>query len=110
MNKMPRSFRFSGKNLGLQYYRLRPDFLADSKSALSSFTLSGYFEYRFVVSPGSSVRLVSWPVEAIVEAVIQGYFTTGQAFAPAVMLVYATALFLLASDLFARKDLFLTED
>ena len=55
-------------------------------------------------------RLVRWPVEAIIEAVMQGYFTIGQAFAPAVLLIYATVLFLIASDLFARKDLFLIEE
>lgn len=55
-------------------------------------------------------NIVSWPIESTVDAIMQGYFTTGQAFAPAVMLIYATALFLIASDLFARKDLFLTED
>ena len=54
--------------------------------------------------------IVSWPFEATIEAVLQGHFTAGQAFAPAVLLIYATALFLIASDLFASKDLFLTEE
>ena len=54
--------------------------------------------------------LVSWPFEATIEAVLNGYFTAGQAFAPAVMLIYATALFLIAADLFANKDLYLLED
>ena len=54
--------------------------------------------------------MVSWPFEATIEAVLQGHFTAGQAFGPAVMLIYATALFLIAADLFASKDLYLLED
>lgn len=50
-----------------------------------------------------------WPFQAIIDAVILGQFTLAQALAPAVLLIYAALLFLLAASLFARKDLLLTE-
>lgn len=53
---------------------------------------------------------IFWPFKAIIDAVISGYFTRSQALAPALLLIYATALFLLAADLLATKDVFLTED
>jgi hypothetical protein len=55
------------------------------------------------------VSVIFWPFNAISDAYISGGFTLLQALAPAILLVYATALFLLASKFFARKDLFLTE-
>ncbi|MDT8307233.1 MAG: hypothetical protein RRC07_14975 [Anaerolineae bacterium] len=63
---------------------------------------------------GSAVldRLFSlpfWPVHAIADAVQNGGFAPVQALAPAILLLYATILFMLAADLFANKDLFLTE-
>jgi hypothetical protein len=39
------------------------------------------------------------------EAIIAGGFNTVQALAPAVLLLYATILFMLAADLFATKDI-----
>jgi len=38
-----------------------------------------------------------------------GFFDTTQALAPAVILLYATILFMLAADFFASKDLDFTE-
>ena len=58
---------------------------------------------------GNIFGIVFWPFEAISEAVISGRFRPAQALAPAIILLYATILFLLAADLFAEKDLFLTE-
>lgn len=52
---------------------------------------------------------VFWPFEAIGTAVKVGHFGWAQALAPAVLLLYATFLFLLAADFFSTKDLFLTE-
>jgi hypothetical protein len=46
-----------------------------------------------------------WPFTAISDAIINGFFSRSQALAPAVILIYATILFLLAADLFAGKDL-----
>ncbi len=48
--------------------------------------------------------IVFWPFQAILEAIIAGSFNTVQALAPAVLLLYATILFMLAADLFATKD------
>lgn len=52
---------------------------------------------------------VFWPVRAISDAVLAGGFTRSQALAPAVLLLYATVLFLVAADLFATKDLEMME-
>lgn len=48
--------------------------------------------------------IVFWPFQAILEAIIADGFNTVQALAPAVLLLYATILFMLAADLFATKD------
>jgi len=48
---------------------------------------------------------VFWPFEALANGITNGYFTANQALAPAILLLYATVLFLLAVDLFANKDL-----
>jgi hypothetical protein len=53
--------------------------------------------------------LIFWPFAAISNAAVNGSFTLAQALAPAVILLYATVLFILAASLFSRKDLFLTE-
>jgi hypothetical protein len=53
--------------------------------------------------------LLFWPFHAINDAVITGSFRPSQALAPALLLLYATLLFLLAANLFAGKDLYLTE-
>lgn len=50
-----------------------------------------------------------WPFEAIIQAILSGAYTTTQAVAPAILLLYATILFILAADLFVNKDLILTE-
>lgn len=58
---------------------------------------------------GDLLGFLFWPFRALVEAVSRGSFTPTEALAPAIMLLYATILFLLASDFFATKDLELTE-
>ncbi|MEZ4646145.1 MAG: hypothetical protein R3E31_26065 [Chloroflexota bacterium] len=58
-----------------------------------------------VTTLGNVLGFVFWPFRAILEAVINGSFDSNQALAPAVMLLYATILFMLAADLFANKDL-----
>lgn len=52
---------------------------------------------------------VFWPFEALANGITNGYFTANQALAPAILLLYATVLYLLAVDLFANKDLEFTE-
>lgn len=58
---------------------------------------------------GDLLGFLFWPFQAILEAVSRGSFTATEALAPAILLLYATILFLLASDLFATKDLDLVE-
>lgn len=53
--------------------------------------------------------LVFWPFKAMAEATIAGYFNPIQALAPAVILLYATILFMFAADFFGTKDLEFTE-
>lgn len=60
-------------------------------------TLSRFFGFLF------------WPFRALTEATVNGVFTGTQALAPAILLLYATILFLLAADLFSNKDLAFTE-
>ena len=57
----------------------------------------------------SLLSLLFWPFKAIAEAATSGSFNQLQALAPAILLLYATVLFLLAADFFANKDLFLSE-
>lgn len=52
---------------------------------------------------------VFWPFKALADGITTGYFSANQALAPAILLLYATVLFLLAVDLFANKDLIFTE-
>ena len=53
--------------------------------------------------------LIFWPFRAIAEATANGYFTPAQALAPAIILLYAAILFMLAADFFANKDLAFSE-
>jgi hypothetical protein len=48
---------------------------------------------------------IFWPFRAISDAVIGGFFNPTQALAPAILVLYATILFMLAADLFANKDI-----
>ncbi len=58
---------------------------------------------------GQFFGFLFWPFQAISDATVNGHFTATQALAPAIILLYATILFLLAADLFANKDLAFTE-
>lgn len=62
------------------------------------------------------VRLVAalfdaifWPFRAMAAGVVGGSFSPTQALAPAMIIIYATILFVLAADFFATKDLYLGE-
>lgn len=57
----------------------------------------------------SITGVIFWPFSSIANASVAGHFSLAQALAPALLLLYATILFVLAADLFASKDLFLTE-
>lgn len=58
---------------------------------------------------GHLFGLLFWPFRAIAEASVNGYFTSSQAWAPAILMLYATVLFVFAADLFANKDLLFAE-
>ena len=55
------------------------------------------------------LELPFWPFRAMIDAVRSESFTLANSLAPAILLLYATILFMLAADLFANKDLFLSE-
>ncbi|MCO5195612.1 MAG: hypothetical protein M9941_06045 [Anaerolineae bacterium] len=55
------------------------------------------------------IGFIFWPFRAMSDAVKTGSFDSAQALAPAIVLLYATILFMIASDLFANKDLHFVE-
>ncbi len=57
----------------------------------------------------NTLGFIFWPLQAMAEATKAGSFTRPQALAPAILLLYATILFMLAADFFATKDLHLAE-
>lgn len=71
--------------------------------------LGGWLADHGAEGLGQLFGFVFWPFRAIADATIAGFFDRAQALAPAILLLYATILFMLAADLFATKDLFLTE-
>jgi hypothetical protein len=91
--------------------RLGNAFLAQSFELIATpaFTLSSWLAGGGSDKMASLFGLVFWPFRAISTATIEGYFTIAQAMAPAILLLYATVLFALAANLFAKKDLQLTE-
>ncbi len=74
-----------------------------TSSAANWFNTSGSEALKNILG------FVFWPLRATTEAAQAGVFTPTQALAPAILLLYATILFMLAADLFANKDLHLTE-
>lgn len=69
---------------------------------------------NWIVGAGSDLLqgltgTIFWPFTTIADATVAGGFSLGQSFSPALILLYATILFIIAADLFADKDLFLTE-
>lgn len=72
-------------------------------------SFSGWLQTGGAATAGSLLGVVFWPFHAISDAVLAGYFRPTQALAPAILLLYATILFMLAADFFATKDLYLVE-
>lgn len=93
----------SGDLSGLMYAQQWIPF-AEGLSKISSWL---YGSGRDVIS--SILGVIFWPVRSIIDGIFAGSFTPTQALAPAVLVLYATILFLVASDLFATKDLEMTE-
>jgi hypothetical protein len=85
-----------------------------SERSLDTLARIFYDAATWLASDGSGLLekvfgIIFWPFSAIANAVINGQFTPAQALAPAVLLIYASLLFLLAANLFSGKDLFLSE-
>ena len=72
-------------------------------------TFTSWLQSDGTTSISKLFSLPFWPFHAITDAVVAGQFNPVQALAPAVLLLYATLLIMLAADLFATKDLELTE-
>ncbi len=91
--------------------RLASTFLTQGWTAIADpiFALSDWITGAGSDLLQSFTGIVFWPFASIADASIAGYFTAAQALAPALLLIYATILFILAADLFASKDLYLTE-
>jgi hypothetical protein len=83
-------------------YLIRQDMLSvgNQVSQLSNWLQGGGSE-----GLTNLLGIVFWPFRAILEAIAAGGFNLVQALAPAVLLLYATILFMLAADLFATKDI-----
>jgi hypothetical protein len=73
------------------------------------FQFSGWLNQTAADLLQNILGLVFWPFSAIANATIGGGFSQTQSLAPAIILLYATILFLLAADFLATKDLYLTE-
>ena len=71
--------------------------------------ISLWFDERGARMLGELFDVAFWPFDALSAAVQAGHFRPVQALAPAILLLYATALFLLAAEFFAGKDLYLFE-
>lgn len=102
---------FSNNSLRTFLNRLSQASVGQSWTAVGD----GLANYAFSLESNSSgglghlFSLLFWPFRAIAEATVNGYFTNSQAWAPAVLLLYATLLFVIAADLFSNKDLIFVE-
>jgi hypothetical protein len=91
--------------------RLGSFFLSRDIIALSDImnTFSAWLMRDGIETLRQLFGFIFWPFHAISEAIFQGFFNPTQALAPAILLLYATILFMLAADLFANKDVDFTE-
>jgi hypothetical protein len=85
-----------------------------SESGLDAIATLFYDAATWISSNGLGLLekifdIIFWPFSAITAAIVGGQFSLAQALAPAVLMIYASLLFLLAAALFAHKDLFLSE-
>ena len=88
---------------------------ASTNGAISSVSniliaVADFLAGSFMSSVSGVFSGVFWPFRAILNAVMDGYFTQAQALAPALLLVFASILFLLAADFFSSRDMILNED
>jgi hypothetical protein len=85
-----------------------------SESGLDAIATLFYDAATWISSNGLGLLekifdIIFWPFSAITAAIVGGQLSLAQALAPAVLMIYASLLFLLAAALFAHKDLFLSE-
>jgi hypothetical protein len=101
----------TGKWLAGFFNRLGNQFLSQGWIDLSSaaFRLSNWLADTGTDLISTLLNVVFWPFYAISNAIKQGFFSRTQALAPAIILIYATILFLLAANFLFSKDLYLTE-
>lgn len=95
INLMLNSLSRTASNRG--WYELSISLANTTNSLSNTNNISQFFGFLF------------WPFRALSDAIIAGSFTPTQALAPAILLLYAVILYLLAADLFANKDLTFTE-
>lgn len=65
---------------------------------------------EFMGTVGNIFNGIFWPFRAIIDGVLNGYFTSSQAWAPALLLIFSSVLFLLAADFFSSRDMILREE
>ena len=92
--------------LAERFGRLGSFFFSQNMAALASpmNSLSSWLTTEGTETLQCVFGFIFWPFRAISEAVIDGSFNPTQALAPAILILYATILFMLAADLFANKD------
>ncbi len=85
--------------------------LSSGLTSLASlaFDLSEWLSGEGAKTLENFLGLIFWPFRAIAQGTIDGYFDPAKALAPAILLIYASLLFILAAKFFSRKDLILTE-
>lgn len=91
-------------------------FLSEFSGVQGWFDLSQSLREYAVTVASSDTNIISqlfgfvfWPFAALADGLSNGYFTTAEALAPAILMLYAIILFMLAADFFAGKDLHLSE-
>lgn len=91
--------------------RLSTFFYTQNWSSLGNFfnTASNWLSSNGLSLVERFTNLVFWPFRAIADAILVGGYTTTQALAPGVLLLYATILFMLAANFYTEKDLFMPE-
>lgn len=92
------------EDAGFALSRMNLDFFTGILDATASGLRGGVMD-----TVANAASTVFWPFRAMTDAVFAGGFTSAQALAPAVLLLYATILYLIAANLLATKDLEFTE-
>ena len=90
--------------VAMNFTRQNSQQLANSFQQMATwFSANGYHFLR------ETVGFPFWPLRSISDAVLAGAFDNAQALSPAILILYATILFMLAADWLGTKDLQLLE-